>query len=45
MAIEEEEIEEAIEEVRGCLETIMVEINIEIEEIERGIFLNNLLNK
>lgn len=45
MAIEEEEIEEAIEEVKECLETIIIEINIEIEEIERGIFLNNLLNK
>jgi len=45
MAIEEEEIEEAIEEARGCLETIIIEINIEIEEIERGIFLINLLNK
>ena len=45
MAIEEEEIEEAIEEVKECLETIIIETNIEIEEIERGIFLNNLLNK
>jgi len=38
MVIEEEEIEEAIEEVIGCLETRIIEIIIEIEEIERGIF-------